>query len=121
MYAREGDFASGALAYIRSELEVSRRFSDDSQSYCTEKFQATKLHAAIVGATRRAKRNKAFANSRWAGLALDGTGAGRVTQHGCDLCHPLINGENQAIGHLHHFAMVSVVGAGLSFPVDVEP
>ncbi len=24
-------------------------------------------------------------------------------------------------GHLHHFAMVSVVGAGLSLPVDVEP
>lgn len=121
MYAREDDFTSGTLAYIRSALEVSRRFSDDSQSYCTEKLQTTRLRAAIVGATRRAKRNKAFANSRWAGLALGGTGAGRVTQQGCELCHPLINGENQEIGHLHHFAMVSVEGAGLSLPVNVEP
>ena len=105
----------------RSALEVSRRFSDDSLGYCTEKLQAGKLRAAIVRATRRAKRNKAFENSRWVGLALDGTGAGRVTREGCELCHPLINGENQVIGHLHHFAMVSVVGTGLSLPVDVEP
>lgn len=105
----------------RSALEVSRRFSDDSLGYCTEKLQAAKLRAAIVRATRRAKRNKAFENSRWVGLALDGTGAGRVTREGCELCHPRINGQNQVIGHLHHFAMVSVVGTGLSLPLDVEP
>lgn len=105
----------------RSVLEVSRRFSDDSLGYCTQRLQAAKLRAAIVRVARGAKRNKAFENSRWAGLALDGTGAGRVTQAGCELCHPLVNGENQTIGHLHHFAMVSVVGAGLSLPVDVEP
>jgi DDE family transposase len=105
----------------RVRLEVSCRFSDDSLGYCTERLQAAKLRAAIVRVARGAKRNKAFENSRWIGLALDGTGAGHVTQPGCELCHPLINGENQTIGHLHHFAMVSVVGAGLSLPIEVEP
>lgn len=105
----------------RSRLEVGRRFSDDTLSYCTERLDAGKLRAAIAHAARRAKRNKAFENSRWVGLAVDGTGAGRVTHANCVLCHPLLDADHQPIGFVHHFAMLSVVGTGLSLPLDVEP
>jgi hypothetical protein len=107
----------------RRNLEVSQRFGDDTLAYFTERLDAGRLRAAVGGALRRAKRNKAFENSRWIGLALDGTGAGHVNQTvaGCNLCHPLLNADKEVIGHLHHLSMVSVVGTGLSLPVDVEP
>jgi len=110
-----------ARSSARSQLRVAGRFSDDSLSYCTQRLKAGQLRTAIVHAARRAKRNKAFENSRWVGLAFDGTGAGRVSQAHCALCHPLVNGDHQTIGYLHHFSMVSVVGAGISLCVDIEP
>jgi hypothetical protein len=105
----------------RRQLAVSRRCGDDTLGYCTERLDVSKLRGALVTAARRAKRNKAFENSRWIGLALDGTGAGHVARAGCELCHPLRNGDDDIIGYLHHFTMVSVVGTGISLPVDVEP
>lgn len=108
-------------AAARRQLAVSRRCGDDTLGYCTERLDASKLRSALATAARRAKRNKAFENSRWVGLALDGTGAGHVARPRCALCHPLRNGANNIIGYLHHFTMVSVVGSGLALPVDVEP
>jgi len=107
----------------RRNLEVSHRFSDDSLAYFTERLEVGKLQEALGRALRRAKRNKAFENSRWIGVALDGTGAGHVnaTEAGCNLCHRVLNGDKEVIGHLHRFSMISVVGTGLSLPVDVEP
>jgi hypothetical protein len=106
----------------RRNLAVGRRFGDDSLGCLTERLDTDNLRAAVGKAIRRAKRNKAFENSRWIGLALDGTGSGHVnaTEAGCPLCHPVLNGDNEVIGQLHHFSMVSVVGTGLSLPVDVE-
>jgi hypothetical protein len=105
----------------RRQLAVSRGCGDDTLGYCTERLDAGKLRGALATAARRAKRNKAFENSRWIGLALDGTGAGHVTHAGCELCHPLRNGGHEISGYLHHFTMASVVGTGISLPVDVEP
>jgi len=105
----------------RPHLQVARRFGDDTLGYCTERLDAGKLRAALATAARRAKRNKAFENGRWVGLALDGTGGGHVVHAHCALCHPLRNADDAIIGYLHHFALVSIVGTGLSLPVDVEP
>jgi hypothetical protein len=107
----------------RRNLAVGRRFGDDSLGYLTERLDAGHLRAAVGKAVRCAKRNKAFENSRWIGLALDGTGSGHVNgaEAGCALCHPVLNADGEVIGQLHHFSMASVVGTGLSLPVDVEP
>jgi hypothetical protein len=105
----------------RLQLQVARRFSDDTLGYCTERLDAGKLRQALGTAVRRAKRNKAFENSRWVGLALDGTGGGHVARERCALCHPLRNADDQIIGSLHHFSLVSIVGTAISLPVDVEP
>jgi hypothetical protein len=56
-----------------------------------------------------------------AGLALDGTGAGRTYKEPCSWCDPVIDAQGVVHGSLHHFVMISVVGAGLTLPVDVEP
>lgn len=72
----------------RSALRVSRRFGDDALGYFTERLNPTTTRLAAVQALRQAKRNKAFDHSRFIGLALDGTGAGRSRQAGCALCRP---------------------------------
>lgn len=105
----------------RAQLQVARRFSDDTLGYCTERLDASKLRRALASAARRAKRNKAFENSRWVGLALDGTGAGHVTRERCGLCHPLRNAAEEITGYLHHFSLLSIVGTGIALPLDVEP
>src|SRR5260370_14669462 len=68
----------------------------------------------------QAKRNKAFENSRFLGLALDGTGAGRTYKEPCPLCDPIKDAKGEVHGSLHHFVLISVVGVGLTLPVDVE-
>jgi hypothetical protein len=105
----------------RRQLAVSRRCGDDTLGYCTERLDAGKLRGALATAARRAKRNKAFETSRWVGLAVDGTGGGYVARERCALCHPLHNAAHDITGYLHHFAMLSIVGTGISLPVDVEP
>ena len=81
--------------------------------------QATRR--AVVAALHQAKRNKAFQNSRFIGLAVDGTGAGRTDKVRCRLCVPIQDAKERVCGALHHFALLSVVGVGLSLPIDVEP
>ncbi len=77
------------------------------------------MRAALAGVVRLAKRNKAFERARWIGLALDGAGAG--VAHPCELCHPIVVAGSPTGRHLHHLSLISVVGAGLALPLDVEP
>jgi hypothetical protein len=105
----------------RRSWGVLRRFGDDALAYFTERLDPEPMRRALIAVLRRAKRNKAFETSRLIGLALDGTGAGRSAGDDCSLCHPLYNERHEVLGHLHHFSLISIVGAGLSLPFDVEP
>ena len=105
----------------RAGLGVKACFGDDALAYCTERMNPEATRLALAGALHQAKRNKAFENSRFLGLALDGTGAGRTYKEPCSLCDPVKNAKGEVHGSLHHFVLISVVGAGLTLPVDVEP
>jgi hypothetical protein len=105
----------------RSALGVGCRFGDDSLAYFTERLDPAPTRQAAAQVLRRAKRNKAFENSRFIGLALDGTGAGRCTRSGCPLCHPVLDTKGNVVSHLHHFSAIAIVGTGLTLPFDVEP
>ena len=106
---------------VRAEWGVSHQFGDDVLAYYTERMDPETTRVALAAALHQAKRNKAFENSRFIGLALDGTGAGRTDKEPCRLCDPIKDAKGEAHGSLHHFAMISVVGAGLTLPIDVEP
>jgi hypothetical protein len=105
----------------RRALEVSRRFGNDTLSYFTERLDPSVTRQAVVTAVREAKRHKAFDDCPYIGLALDGTGAGRSREKGCDLCRPYRNKQREILGFHHQCVMISVVGTGLTLPVDVEP
>lgn len=105
----------------RRALGVSRAFGDDALGYFTERLQAAPTRAALVVTLRQAKRNKAFDDARFIGLALDGTTVGRSSAAACRLCRPLRNAAREVRGYRHHLVMISVVGTGLSLPFDVEP
>ena len=79
------------------------------------------MRKSVAEMVRQAKRNKAFEGSRWIGLALDGTGAGRSEQNKCPLCRPVRNQKEEIVGYHHKLVMVSVAGTGLTLPLDVEP
>jgi hypothetical protein len=102
-------------------LCVPAGFGDDALSYFTERLQAASTRGALIDVIRLAKRNKAFDNCRFLGLAIDGTGAGRSANQQCALGRPFRNAKQEVVGYRHHFAAISVVGAGLSLPFDVEP
>jgi hypothetical protein len=102
-------------------LGVSTSFGDDALGYFTERLQAAPTRAALLEVIRLAKRNKAFDNCHFIGLAIDGTTAGRSSSPECALCRPFRNAQKEVVGYRHHFAAISVVGAGLSLPFDVEP
>ena len=108
-------------AGVRRNLAVDAGFGDDTLGYFTERLNADALRVAMARTLRQAKRNKAFENSRFIGLAIDGTTAGRSTQTGCPLCRPFRDAAKEVVGYRHHLAAISVVGAGLSLPFDVEP
>jgi hypothetical protein len=115
----------GVEALVRSParraLPVARRFGDDALAYFTERLDPAPTRAAVARAVRQAKRNKAFASSPWMGLALDGTGAGRCRAEGCEYCHARRDAAAEVRDYLHHCCVVSVVGTGLTLPIDVEP
>jgi hypothetical protein len=96
-------------------------FGDDALEYFTERLSADRLREATVGVVKQAKRNKAFQDSRWIGLAFDGSGMGRSRDKRCDGCRPVRNRTKEIVGYHHKMVMVSVVGTGLSLPLDVEP
>ena len=104
----------------RAEMGIQKEFGDDALAYCTERMAPETTRLAMATALRQAKRNKAFENSRFIGLALDGTGAGRTYKPPCPMCDPIKDAKG-IHGSLHHFVLISIVGAGLTLPVDVEP
>ena len=105
----------------RRVIGVRRLFGDDALAYFTERLNPNRLREATVGVVRKAKRNKAFEESRWIGLALDGTGAGRSEEKRCEECRPVRNKKKEIVGYHHKLVMISVVGTGLTLPIDVEP
>jgi hypothetical protein len=121
---RQGAFhAIEALVGSRARraLAVARAFGDDSLAYFTERLDPDCTRQALVLALHQAKRNKAFENSRFIGLALDGTGAARTSNNRCRWCRPIRDSQDQVVGYNHRFSLISVVGTGLSLPFDVEP
>jgi hypothetical protein len=105
----------------RRALDVGRRFGDDALAYFTERLDPTRTRQALAGALYQAKRNKAFDNSRFIGVAIDGTTVGRCSAEGCHLCRPFKDSKGEIVGYRHHVVMASIVGTGLSLPMDVEP
>jgi len=105
----------------RRALDVSHNFGDDALSYFTERLDPPVTRRAAVTAVRQAKRHKAFDDGPFIGLALDGTSAGRSREKVCDLCRPYRNQKREILGYHHQLVMVSVVGTGLTLPLDVEP
>jgi hypothetical protein len=105
----------------RRALEVSQSFGDDALGYFTERLDPAVTRRAVVTAVHQAKRHKAFDDCRFIGLALDGTSAGRSREKGCDLCRPYRNKKKEILGYHHRLAMISVVGTGLTLPLDIEP
>jgi hypothetical protein len=106
---------------VRAELGIQTKFGDDCLAYCTERMDPETTRVALAAALQQAKRNKAFENSRFIGLALDGTGAGHTYKEPCPLCDPIKDAKGEVHGSLHHFVLISIVGTGLTLPVDVEP
>jgi hypothetical protein len=75
-FLRRGTFAGiEALApsSARPALDLVR-CGDDALGYLTERLRPAVTRRAAVTAVRQAKRNKAFDNCRFLGLAVDGTG-----------------------------------------------
>jgi hypothetical protein len=105
----------------RAGLGLPQGFSDDALAYFTERLDASTTRAALAATLQQAKRNKAFENSRFIGLALDGTAAGHTCKSPCPLCHPVTDSKGVIHGYLHYFVMISIVGTGLPLPFDVEP
>lgn len=105
----------------RRALAVAQSFGDDALSYFTARLRPEPTRHALATALRQAKRNKAFDNSRFIGIAVDGSSACRCSAQGCALCRPFKNKEGQVAGYRHHVVMASIVGTGLSLPIDVEP
>jgi hypothetical protein len=104
----------------RRNLGVSRRFGDDALGYFTARLDPAPTRAALASVLRRAKRNKAFEDCHFVGLALDGTTGGRRRKKGCPLCRPYRNAQHEIVGYHHHLALAAVVGGDLTLPVDVE-
>ena len=105
----------------RRAMQVSRTFRDDTLDYFTERLELQETRTALRRVAQQAKRNKAFDGCRFIGLALDGTTAGRSRDKHCDLCRAYRNKVQEVIGYRHQLVMASVVGTGLSLPLDVEP
>jgi len=105
----------------RRRLGISRKFGDDALAYFSERLDPAPTRRAALQIVRQAKRNKAFQNCSFVGLALDGTTVGRCRQPQCPLCRPIRDASKQIVGYRHHLVMLSVVGTGLSLPIDVEP
>lgn len=105
----------------RPGLGVGTAFGDDALSYFTERLDPESTRAALNSVIHHAKRNKVFECTRLIGLALDGTGAGYTQKEPCPLCHPVKDPQGTIHGHVHHFALLTVVGTGITLPLDVEP
>lgn len=105
----------------RRALQVGREFGDDALAYFTERLDPSPTRMALASALSQAKRNKAFDNTRFIGIAIDGSTVGCCCAKGCDLCRPLKDSEGEIVGYQHHVVMACIVGTGLSLPIDIEP
>lgn len=105
----------------RRSLGIRRPFGDDALGYFTERLDPARTRAGLATVLKRSKRNKAFENSRFIGLALDGTTTGSTTRASCPLCHPVLGADREVLSYRHQLSLITVVGAGLSLPFDVEP
>ena len=105
----------------RRAIRVGRSFGDDTLGYFTERMDPEPTRRALCEVARKAKRNKAFDDCRFIGLAVDGSGGGGSEEQGCALCRPVKNAQKEVVGYNHHFSLISVVGTGLTLPLDVEP
>lgn len=94
----------------RKNLSISRTFGDDALGYFTERLDPAPTRAALAAVLHRAKRNKAFEDCHFVGLALDGTTGGRRRKKGCPLCRPHRNTEKEILGYRHHLVLAAVVG-----------
>jgi hypothetical protein len=106
---------------VRKNLNIGQSFGDDALGYFTARLDPAPTRAALAAVLHRAKRNKAFEDCRFVGLALDGTTAGRRRKKGCGLCRPYRNAQQEIVGYRHHLVLAAVVGGDLTLPVDVEP
>jgi hypothetical protein len=68
-------------------------FGDDALGYFTERLDPGPTRTALRDLVRLGKRNKAFDNCRFIGLAIDGASVGRSTNPECALCRPLRNAK----------------------------
>ena len=102
-------------------LGVSRVFGDDALAYFTERLQPLPTRIALAQAVGRAKRNKAFDHCRFIGLSVDGTTVGRCEVAACSLCRAGRKATGEIGGYRHQLVLISVVGTGLTLPLDVEP
>jgi hypothetical protein len=105
----------------RKELNLPTGFRHEALAYFTERVDPEIIRHSAAATLKLAKCNKVFEETAFIGLALDGTGAGRTTKPACPLCHPLKDSQGHVIGQMHHLVMISVVGAGITLPFDVEP
>lgn len=110
-----------ARSPARHNAGLSRSFGDDTLAYFTERLDPTPTRQVLVSVLKRTKRNKAFDNCSFIGLALDGTGTCRSQKQRCHLCRPRYNARHEVCGYSHHLSLITVVGTGLSLPFDVEP
>jgi hypothetical protein len=105
----------------RKDLGLSRGFGDDALAYFSERVDPDVIRRRLAETLKLAKSNKVFEEAAFIGLAVDGTGVGHTTRTPCPLCHPIKDAGNKIPGHNHTFVMISVVGAGITLPFDVEP
>jgi hypothetical protein len=108
---------------VARELALNRTFSEDSLAYFNTRLDPQPTRAALAATVKRAKRNKVFRGQVRIGLAIDGTGAGRCRAKSkvCELCRPYCDDKGNVLGHKHELVMATVVGVGLTLPIDVEP
>src|SRR3974390_715875 len=96
----------------RRNLSIAAPFCDDTLGYFTERLDPGPTRKALLSLIHGAKRNKAFDDCRWIGVAIDGTGAGWRTHQGCPLCRPQQKAAKQIQGYKHSLVMINVDGNG---------
>lgn len=102
-------------------LGLRESFGDDALAYFTDRLSLATPRTALANLVRRAKRNKAFADRRLIGIALDGSTLSCFSEPCCELCVPFFDAKQEIVGYHHQVSMAAIVGGKLSLPVDVEP
>ena len=104
----------------RRALEVERAFGDDAVAYFTERLDPGPTRRAHAAVLRRAKRNKAFDDTTWIVVVLDGTGGARCRAAPCPLCHPSYDSEGEVVSYFHRLSLLTIVAGDWVLPADGE-